>query len=186
MYFRRMKYILFIYILLLASCASAEEVPTTVPTLAPVATPIPITLTLGNCAFVEATQNLPDLTTQVDKAIKELQSDASGRAEAYGENCVYAGSGQSVFTAKETDFYLTANVKNIKDNNELGKLVISAMKIIDTLPPNSISGPQAGFVEFIFNANDGRTILRVPINKYKSLPANTSPANIIKTLFPSP
>ena len=181
-----MKYILVLCISLLVSCASEGQAPTTVPTLAPVATPMPITPTLGNCAFVEATQNLPDLTTQVDKAMKELQSDASGRAEAYGENCVYAGSGQSVFTAKETDFYITANVKNIKDNNELGKWIVSAMTIVNTLPPDSISGPQAGFVEFIFTANDGRTILRVPINKYKSLPANTSPADLIKTLFPNP
>jgi hypothetical protein len=186
MYFHRMKYILVLCIFLLASCASEGQVPTVAPSLVPVATPIPITPTSENCAFVEATQNLPDVTAQVDQAMKELQPDASGRAEAFGENCVYASSNQFTFSAMETDFYITANVKNLNDDKELGTWIVNVMKIIDVLPSGSISGPQAGFVEFTFKTKDDQKTLRVSIDKYKSLPTNIIPANIIKTLFPNP
>src|SRR5271157_5628556 len=124
-----MRYILVLGILLLTACASTGQVQTTIPSVAPVATQPPITPTIEPCAFVEATQNLPDLSAQVDKAMKELQSDASGRAEVYGENCVYASSGQSTFSAMETDFYITVNVKSLKDDNELGSWIFSSMKI---------------------------------------------------------
>src|SRR5208337_4299561 len=108
--------------------------------------------------FVEATQNLPDLSVQVDNAIKQLQPDASGRAEAYGENCVYASSGQSTFSAMETDFYITVNVESLKDDNELGSWVLSSMKIVKALPSDAIAGPQAGFVEFTFKTADDQKI----------------------------
>jgi hypothetical protein len=185
-HFHAMKYILVICIFLLASCASEKQVPTVVPSLAPVATPIPITPTIENCAFVEANQNLPGLTEQVDKAIKGLQPDASGRAQAFGENCVYASSGQSTFGAMETDFYVTANVKKLNDDKELGTWIVNAMKIVDALPSGSISGPQAGFVEFTFKTKDDQKILRVPITKYKNLPADIKPADVVKTLFSNP
>jgi hypothetical protein len=181
-----MKYILVLCIFLLASCASEGQAPTVAPSLASVATPIPITPTSENCAFVEATQNLPNLTAQIDQAMKELQPDASGRAEAFGENCVYASSGRSTFSAMETDFYITFNVKNLKDDIELGTWIVNAMKIVDALPPASIAGPQTGFVEFTFKTKDDQKTLRVSIDKYKSLPTNIIPANIIKTLFPNP
>src|SRR5271157_3390269 len=128
-----MRYILVLGILLLTACASTGQVQTTIPSVAPVATQPPITPTIEPCAFVEATQNLPDLTAQIDQALKEIQPDASGRAEAFGENCVYASSNQSTFTAMETDFYLSVNVKNLNDNKELGTWIVNAMKIIDAL-----------------------------------------------------
>jgi len=181
-----MKYILVLCIFLLASCASEEQVPTVAPSLAPVATALPITPTSENCAFVEATQNLPNVTAQIDQAIKELQPDASGRAEAYGENCVYASSNQSTFTAMETDFYFTVNANNLNNNKELGTWIINVMKIIDALPSGSISGPQAGFVEFTFETKDDQKILHVPINKYRNLPADIKPADVVKTLFSNP
>jgi len=181
-----MKYIFVLCIFLLASCVSEGQAPTVAPSLAPVATEIPITPTTEPCAFVEATQNLPDLTAQIDQALKELQPDASGRAEAFGENCVYASSNQSTFTAMETDFYFIVNAKNLNDDKELGTWIVNAMKIVDALPSGSISGPQAGFVEFTFKTKDDQKTLRVSIDKYKSLPTNIIPANIIKTLFPNP
>ncbi len=181
-----MKYMLVLGIFLLASCASEVPAPTVAPSPAPVATPIPITPTSENCAFVEATQNLPDVTAQIDQAIKELQPDASGRAEAYGENCVYASSNQSTFTAMETDFYFTVNANNLNNNKELGTWIINVMKIIDALPSGSISGPQAGFVEFTFETKDDQKILHVPINKYRNLPADIKPADVVKTLFSNP
>lgn len=144
------------------------------------------TSTVEPCAFVEATQNLPDVTAQVDQAIKELQPDASGRAEASGENCVYASSGQSSFSAMETDIYFTVRVNDLNDDHELGTWIINAMKIVGALPADSLAGPQAGFVEFTFTTTDEQRILRVPIGQYNELPANVLPADVIPTLFPNP
>jgi hypothetical protein len=150
-------------------------------------TAVPIsTSTIEPCAFVEATQNLPDLSAQIDTAIKQLQPRASGRAEASGENCVYASSGQSTFSAMETDFYFTINVQDLKDDNELGTWIVNVIKIINALPPDSISGPQAGFVEFTFQTTDDQKTLRVPISQYNQLPAGINPSDLIPTLFPTP
>ncbi len=186
MYFYRTKYILCLCILLLTACASTGQNSTAIPSLVPVATQIPITPTIEPCAFVEASQNLPEVTTQLDEAIKELQSDASGRAEAFGENCVYASSGQSTFSAMETDFYFTVNVENLNDDNEMGTWIINTMKIVEAQPSDSIPGPQPGIVEFTFKTKDNQKILRVSIDKYKNLPTDINPTDIIKTLFPNP
>ena len=181
-----MRYILVLCIVLLTACASTGQVQTAIPSVAPVATQLPITPTTEPCAFVEATQNLPDVTSQVDQAIKQLQPDANGRAEAYGENCVYASSGQSTFSAMETDFYITVNVQNLNDSNELGTWIVNTMKIIDAVPPDSIAGPQAGFVEFTFKTTDDQKNLRVPISQFNELPADINPSDVIPTLFLNP
>ncbi len=181
-----MKHILVLGILLLTACAPTGQVQTALPTELPIVTEIPSTSTIEPCAYVEATQNLPDLSAQLDNAIKQLQPDASGGAEAYGENCVYVSSGQSTFSAMETDFHITINVKNLEDDNELGSWILSSMKIIHALPSDSLAGPQAGYVEFTFKAPDAQKNLRVPISRYNALPTGINPSDVIPTLFPNP
>ena len=86
----------------------------------------------------------------------------------------------------ETDFYIMAKVKKLNDDKELGTWTVNVMKIIDALPSGFISGPQAGFVEFTFETKDDQKILHVPINKYRDLPADIKPADVVKTLFSNP
>ena len=139
-----MRYILVLCILLLTACASTGPVQTTIPSVAPVATQPRITPTIEPCAFVEATQNLPDLSAQVDNAIKQLERNASGRAEAHGENCVYTSSSQSTFSAMETDFYITINVESLKDDSELGSWILRSMKIINAVTFGLDCRPSSG------------------------------------------
>ena len=181
-----MKYAPLFCILLLAACANTEPISTPAPSMPPSATPPAVTPTVEQCAYVWAYQGLPDLSAQIDQAIKQIQSDASGRAEAYGENCVYTSSGQATFSAMETDFYFAINVKDLKDDNELGTWIINMMKIVEALPSSAMAGPQAGFVEFTFKVKDDQKSLRVQISIYKSLPENINATDIIPTLFPSP
>jgi hypothetical protein len=183
-----MKYAAVFCMLLLAACASTGPISTPAPStfMPPRDTPLPITATVERCAYVEAYHSLPDLSAQIDQTIKQIQADASGRAEAYGENCVTASNGQSTFSAMETDFYFTIPVKDLKDDNELGTWIINTMKIIEAVPASSIAGPQAGFVEFTFKTRDDQKNLRVQIGSYESLPANINANEIIPTLFPSP
>jgi hypothetical protein len=183
--------------LLLAGCAATGPISTpapltprsitvSIPTLPIDITSIPTTPTIEPCAYVEAYQSLRELTAQIDQAVKQIQPDASGGARAYGENCVYASTGQATFSAMETDFYFNIPVKDLKDNNELGTWIINTMKIIEALPASSIAGPQAGFVEFTFKTKDDQKKLSVQIGNYESLPANIDANEIIPTLFPSP
>ena len=180
-----MKYAPLVCILLLAACASTGPMPT--PALPPPSvTPPAVTPTVEQCAYVWAYQGLPEVTAQIDQAIKQIQPEASGQAEAFGENCVYTSTGQATFGAMETDFHFTIHVKDLKDDNELGTWIINTMKIVEALPASSIAGHQPGSVEFTFKSSGDQRILRVPIDKYKSLPENLNTGDIIPTLFPSP
>ncbi len=184
------KYILIaLAAIFVTACTSQAPTVLPAPSLTPntsALTGMPmVTPTIEPCAYVQANQSLPDVTAQIDAAIKQLQPEASGRAEAYGENCVYASTGQSTFSAMETDFYFTVNVNDLTDNNELGTWIVNTMKIVEDLPPDSITGPQAGFVAFTFKSQSNQKTLRVPISSYKNLPANISPVDIIPTLFPN-
>ncbi len=137
------------------------------------------------CSYVEAYQNLTDVSAKVDRAMKILQPDAGGRAQAYGENCVYS-DGRADFLAKETDFYVTINVTDLTDNNELGAWIVKGMGALAAFTPGVVPGSLPGFVEFTFKSKDDQKILRVYISKYKQLPSNLSGADVIKALFPNP
>ncbi|MGA7193817.1 MAG: hypothetical protein WBW94_09310, partial [Anaerolineales bacterium] len=65
-------------LIFLTACGSqAQAVPASPSPDPTTLTAVPIsTSTIEPCAFVEATQNLPDLSTQIDAAIKQLQPDA--------------------------------------------------------------------------------------------------------------
>ena len=163
------------------TAATASPEVTVSTTASPVSTGI-----AEPCAYVEATQNLPDVSAQIDKAVKQLQSSAGGRAQTYGENCLDAGNGQSSFHAMETDFYFKINVKNLDDDNELGMWIIKVMKIVEAVPSNALPGPQTGFVDFTFKGSNNQRILHLPISHYKSLIQDVNPSGVIPTLFPTP
>ncbi|MCL4529880.1 MAG: hypothetical protein M1282_10760 [Chloroflexi bacterium] len=186
-----MKKLILVIFLLLAACDSPSATAPAITEEITMASPSSLvtspatTVTNEPCAFVPAYQSLADISAKVDRAIKSLQPEASGRAQAYGENCVYA-DGHADFHAMETDFYVTANVTNLKDNNELGTWIINAMKALASFSPGTVPGPQPGFVEFTFKSKDDRKSLRVSISKYEQLPSNLSGADVIKALFPNP
>ncbi len=117
--------------------------------------------------------------------MKTLQPDAGGRAQAYGENCVYS-DGHADFLAKETDFYVTINITDLTDNNELGAWIVKGMGALAAFTPGVVPGSQPGFVEFTFKAGDDQKILRVSISAYKRLPSGLHGAEVIKALFPNP
>jgi len=168
---------------------ASTEVPAT-PALPEFTTSIPAlpasTAAGEPCAFVEATQNLPEVSAQIDKAVKKMQPTAAGRAQTYGENCVDTSNSnsQSTFHAMETDFYFKINVKNLNDNNELGMWIIKVMKIIESVPAAALPGSQPGFADFTFKLNSNQRILHVPIDRFKSLPSNINPSDVIPTLIP--
>jgi hypothetical protein len=137
------------------------------------------------CAFVEAHQDLPDITNQVDGALKLLQPEASARAVAYGENCVSA-SGNSSFGAMETDFYVTVNATDLNDDDELGTWVLDVMSALEPFKPGVVPGPENGFVEITFQTDNHQRILHISINAFRRLPSGLHGAEIVQALFPRP
>jgi hypothetical protein len=151
-----MKKFLLVLIILLAACAPLQElaIGTDTPTPTPVKptdTPIP----QPQCAFVWAYQDLPDLSKEVDAAIKQtVQPDAATYAQAYGENCIDADGNVAYFTEMETDYTITLRVNDLTDEENLGKLIEQVITILENrFPTDKTPGPQAGYVTIIYQSD---------------------------------
>ncbi len=85
--------------------------------------------TFEGCAYVWASQALPDVSAEFDTAVRELIPEATGGAQAYGENCVY-GDGHATFGAMETDFYVSLDVPDLNDEQALGDEMAKIMVMV--------------------------------------------------------
>ncbi len=160
------------------------SMPTTPPPVASIA-PVETASATEPCAYMWAAKSLPQVSDVVNQSIQKLQAEATGQARAYGENCVYA-DGHADFSAMETDFYISFHVKDLKNEGDLGDQITRIMQVVNALPPDSLAGPQPGFVEITFKAGDDQRVLRVDIRKFRSLPPGLSGTELMKALFPSP
>ncbi|MBI5824645.1 MAG: hypothetical protein HZB18_11500 [Chloroflexi bacterium] len=121
--------------------------------------------TSGNCAYMWAYQDDPELTVKVDEAIRQLDPTASASAQQFGEDCVYA-DGHSTFGAMETDFYVHLTIIDLADNELFGNWMAQVMTVITQIPRGELQG-NYGFVEFWFNKSETEhLVVRVPIQKY--------------------
>jgi hypothetical protein len=117
------------------------------------------------CAYVWTYRDAPDLSQKLDAAVKALHPNASGRAQFFGEDCVYA-DGRSTFGAMETDFYIRIPAGDLTDEETLGNRMAQVMPLAAEIPREEIQG-NYGFVEFWFEKTDAeRVIVRVSIQKY--------------------
>jgi hypothetical protein len=147
---------------------------------------IEITPTSDNCAFVWASQELPDLSQKVAQALQAVDPNITGSAYAYGENCVY-GDGHSTFGAMETDFRVKITVQDIKDENSLGNWIARGMDVITKLPPDQLSGPQPGRVEFAFTKSESEILyLNVSIANYRKQPPGLTGIELYRILKNNP
>jgi hypothetical protein len=122
-----------------------------------------------SCAYTWASHDQPELSTQLELAVRESYPEANARAMAYGEDCEFA-DGRVQFGAMETDFYVTLPVVDLTDKAALGNMLASVMTtILERFPRQDLPGPVDGFVEFRFEQSDAENlILRVPIQRYKA------------------
>jgi len=113
--------------LLAGMCLANLETPTPAEVIlhAPTASPAPnpnsidITPTYEGCAYVWASHDLPDLSQKVNEALHVIDSNASGSAYAYGEDCDYA-DGHNTLANWKTDFHVHILVQDLKDEVALG------------------------------------------------------------------
>ena len=108
----------------------------------------------SQCYFNWASQNLPELSTQIETKIKAARlTGVSARAEAYGENCIDPQTNKPVsFGAMETDFHITAKVDDLSNKDELGNLLEKILVILDGFPVGKIPGPQPGYINISFQS----------------------------------
>ena len=105
------------------------------------------------CAFMWANDPLPELSSDLDEALKGFQSEAEGYAQAYGENCV-TNEGEIVrFLAMETDYYITLKVEDLGDKQALGELIEGVMEVMAEFPTDETPGPQPGYIGITFKSN---------------------------------
>jgi hypothetical protein len=183
---------LIILSLFLFACAAVNSVPpvspeppTTTPGIS-ITTTVDISPTYEGCAFVEASQNLPDLSAKVVTLLQGVDPALTGSAYAYGENCLYA-DGHSTFSARETEFRVKVPVTDLKDEKSLGDWIARVMDVITRISPDELSGPQPGRVEFEFSKSESETLfLNVSISKYKSQASGLSGSELFKLFSNNP
>lgn len=138
------------------------------------------------CGYQWAYEDIPELTAEFDSAVKLLNPVASGRAQAFGENCVRA-DGSATFGAMETDFYVALPVDDLTKEEEFGNWISQVMGVAVEIPREKLQGPNYGFVEFTFEKNENeRVILRVPIQRYLDEARGKAGAELFRMFYASP
>jgi hypothetical protein len=156
------------------------------PTPSDTTPPVTITVdTNGQCAYTWAYHNAEELSTKINDAIRAIDSNATGNASFFGEDCVYA-DGHSTFGAMETDFYVRIPVDDLTNEEAFGNWMSQAMKIVTEIPLEQIQG-NYGFVEFWFEKSNGEhVIVRVPIQKYLSDAHRIAGAELFRMFYVKP
>jgi len=112
----------------------------------------PQDFTATECGFVWARESLPDLSKDFKKALKDVQPQANGYAEAYGENCIDSQGNVVRFLAMETDFYVMLKVEDLEDKQALGEWIEQVLAVVTKFPVENTPGPQPGYVGITFEA----------------------------------
>lgn len=154
---RHLFKLLILFIFLVSACnfpGAGQPAPdlTVVPETAPArSTDTPAQeVPYAECGFVWAREPLAELSREFDSALKAVQPQASGYAEAYGESCLN-NQGEAVrFVAMETDFYVTLKVRDLEDKQILGEWIEQVLAAVSEFPVNETPGPQPGYVGITF------------------------------------
>jgi len=137
------------------------------------------------CGYQWAYHNAPELTNAFDADIKELNANASGRVEFFGEDCIRA-DGTSTFLPMETDFYVRLQVDDLSKEAEFGDWLAKVMEIVLQIPQEQLSG-KYGFVEFWFEKSETEhRTFRVPIQQYIDEAQGKSGAELFQMFSPQP
>lgn len=111
------------------------------------------------CAFNWASQALPELSERVQAAIQAAGlKGVNARMEAFGENCYDANTNKVVsFAVMETDFHVTATVRDLNNKDDLGNLLEKILVVLDDFPVGKIPGPQPGYINISFQSSSQPT-----------------------------
>ena len=165
---RKLRILLLIPVLLVACTIHLREVVfTDTPTYTPSLTP---TVEYFQCAWVWATQPLPEISSKVQAALESAGLPVTAvLAEAFGENCIDSRTNQvASFATMETDFRITLQVKSLADTEQLGSLLEQTLVVLDGFPIGSTPGSQPGIVGVTFQAGKETTNLSFTVTEGKA------------------
>jgi len=147
------RFALFLLVLILGACTQSFPFTESPPTY-------------DSCAFVWANKDLSELSETLENEIHLIDSAATARAVAFGENCVYS-DGHSTFGAIETDYYITTTVADISDYESFGNWISQTVPIVQTIS-EAASGPHDGYIEYTFRSSESDSFsVRVPLDNYE-------------------
>jgi hypothetical protein len=140
-----------------------------------------------NCYYTWASRDLPEVSRQVQAAVREIHPQAEAGATAFGEDCV-SPNGKAEFAAMQTDFSITLQVPDLKDEGRLGALLRKVLKmLVERFPAGSTPGPQPGRVTFRLRAGEQETLIVIPsLAEYQELEKNMSDAGLYRVLSQKP
>jgi hypothetical protein len=198
--------------LILCACSTSIITPQTLPTQTATRTPQPKASTKivteigtphidqgpnGNlteispssieCGYQWAYEELPDLTSRFNQAVKEFIPNSTSRAAAFGENCVSSSGNVISFLALETDFYVVASVESLDDYETFGNWIVQVMQVVGEFPPYIIAGPKSGFVEFQIEKSMTESIgFRVQISGYTDTANGITGEDLFRLFYTEP
>lgn len=176
---------------LVLACLALRPTVVLTPTLPSGVTPVPVTVVPGltpgsyppDCYFNWAYKNLPELSEQIQTAIREIQPEAEAHAQAYGEDCIYA-DGHADFHAMETDFFVTLRVADLDDDTQLGTLIRrTADLLLARFPTSETPGPQPGRFNFRFSSSGEERYMSFATADYQGLPPDLTGADLLRALI---
>ena len=182
---KRLFHPLLFLTLILSACSSSPNISTS--EALPTATFTPDLSAAAQCAYQWANQDIPELTAQLDTAIKAVIPHSTSRASAFGENCIGNNGRVLRFGAMETDFYVAVSVESLTDYETFGNWIVQAMQAINSMPPDLLMGPNKGFVEFSFKKSSSDAInFRVPIQQYNDSANGISGEKLFRMFYVTP
>jgi len=138
------------------------------------------------CGGMYLTELYP-LSWIIDDAIKTLDPNAEGWAEAVGQGCI-ADDGKSYFHAFGIWFYIDKPTPDLKDYEALGSWIVDVMNLLDTIPRNEYTiNAESTIVNFRFYVGTSELLdVRVPIKKYLTEANGKSGEELFRIFYIAP
>jgi hypothetical protein len=123
-----------------------------------VITSTPEAVVASACAYTPASQPMADVSKKLQENVEKLGlKNISMRAVANGENCIDTQTNRVVsFSAKQTDFYISVKVDDLKSEEVLGNWIEQVLQVLLQFPKKDLVGLAEGNVSVEFRDDTGQ------------------------------
>jgi len=112
--------------------------------------------TLGQCAYVWASEPLPDLSEELQAMAHEVGlKEVRVRAEAFGEKCITSEGSSGPLLIKQTDVRFAVRVVSIRDPDEMSQQVKEIIRFLAGFSAEKFPGPVPGNIAIGFQDDHG-------------------------------
>ena len=112
--------------------------------------------TLVQCAYVRASEPLPDLSEELQAMVHEAGlKEVRVHAEAFGEKCITPDGSSGPLLIKQTDVRFAVRVVSIRDPNEMTQQVKEIIRFLSGFSAEKFPGPVPGNIAVAFQDDHG-------------------------------